>query len=295
MSSRSAFTLIEMLVVIAIIALLLSLSAGASIKYLDIQEKVNTQFMLDRTEAVLKNQWAQHKSQVFYEKIDADTHQWIAQYLAGNDPSAENRIRVIYVKLKQRQAFPMNFNEALYPPLAASGSPCPCAQLQPLTSYVQYLKSRGIGISSGLSWESSACLLMALQRGVGNTGISPEDLTRGGFASVDVSYGVPILTDSWKNPVYFSRVPSGCPVLNPNGAQNGAHDPGDPQGYLQMATWGTTYGPLFSSITQQQLAPANQSFVLKPMLASQGPQRWIGMNPTTFAVQPGSTSMFSKP
>lgn len=295
---RAAFTLIELLVVIAIISALMTLSAAAVIKYVEIEQISDTQTVLDRTQSQLDKAWSKVKDQIYRETIHADTDQWIRTNLAGNDINATGRVRVLFVKLKLRQAFPMNFTEALYPPMGAAGQICPCAQLQPLPAYVQYLHSKGVQASSGLSWESSACLLMALQRGVSGAGINPEELTRGGAGGLDKnSFAVPILTDAWGNHIYFSRVPTGCPVLNPNGAQPGLNDTTDPQGYLQFAKWGTTYGPLFTSLTQQQLAPSNRSYKLSPMLASGGPdpRSQPGLDPVTFKPTPKGTPLFGKP
>ena len=293
---RRALTLIELLVVIAVLAVLAALTTAAVIKYLGTQEVANTQTVLDRTHSQLTRSYSAVKDEAHREPIQTDTDQWIRANLAGNDANATGRVRVLYVKLKLRQAFPMNFTEALYPPVGLDSKPCTCGQLQPLAAYVAYLHSRGVQISAGMSWESSACLLMALQRKVSGMGVDPASLTAGGAGGVDDTYGVPILTDAWHRPILFSRVPVGCPVLNPNGAQFGAHDPEDPQGFLQTPGWGATYGGLFTSLTQQQLAPGDKSLVIAPMVASGGPTNDManGFNPVTFSPPVGGSALFNR-
>ncbi|MGH7226138.1 MAG: hypothetical protein ACRELF_23225, partial [Gemmataceae bacterium] len=241
----------------------------------------NTQSTLDRTQGELGKAWSKVKDQAYKETIPPAIAAWIQANLAGNDANAIGRVRVIYVKLKLRQAFPMNFNEAL-------NITIPASPLPPLPAYVTYLNNLGVFGSSGAAYESSACLLMALNRGVGGAGINADVLTKGG-ATGNIN-GLPYLTDAWSRPIFFARFPVGCPVLNPSGALLGANDPGDPQGYLQMAAWGVTYGPLYSSLTLQQLAPPNSSYKLAPMIASGGPTNWaksgvLSFHPINF--QPG--------
>ena len=74
--------------------------------------------------------------------------------IAGND---RLRAKVIWTKLRLKQAFPNNFNEALNP-----------APLKPLPYYVNALGALGFtaantGAANPQNFESSACLLLALQ------------------------------------------------------------------------------------------------------------------------------------
>jgi len=306
-SRRFAFTLIELLVVIAIIAALMALSAAAVIKFLGTQQGANTQSTLDRTQAKLNLAWSKVKDEAnrapMSEIVPGSSppqtvKDWITANLAqipGEAPgSTTGRVRVIYLKLRQRQAFPMTFAEAMNP-----------YPLPPLPAYQTFLSKLGVvaGTAYG-NFESSACLLMALQRGVSGAGVDPSDLTKGGATgSAPLPNGnIDFLTDAWAGPIFFARFPVGSFALNPNGAQPGANDPGDPQGYLQTPTWAQTAGPsgqfgtLFTNLTLQQLAPGNTSFKLAPLLASSGPDRQPQFNPMTF--QPtalGTDDLFSNP
>ncbi len=133
---RDAFTLIELLVVIAIIAALVALSASAVIKFLGSQQQANTQSTLDRTQAKLNVAWSKLKDTAWHETIDPTVDAWIRQNLAGNDANATLRVRVIYVKLRQRQVFPMSFNEALNKPVMYGIPPKPIqSPLPPLPAY----------------------------------------------------------------------------------------------------------------------------------------------------------------
>jgi prepilin-type N-terminal cleavage/methylation domain-containing protein len=293
---RGAFTLIELLVVMAIIAALLALSASVVMKFMERQQAANTQSTLDRTQGKLNVAWSKVKDTAFHETIDPTVESWIRTNLAAippTDPNATNRTRVIYVKLRLRQVFPMSFAEALNP-----------APLPPLPAYVTYLNKMGItGSIAGLAiednFESSACLLMALQRGQSGAGFDASDLTAGGSTgSYTASKGtVPYLTDAWQKPLHFSRVPVGCPTLNPKGAQPGNNDPQDPQGYLQTPNWGTIFGPKFQALTLQQLAPGNTSYRIAPLLCSSGPDKTLQVSPITFAAATVASNddLFSSP
>jgi type II secretory pathway pseudopilin PulG len=299
---RGGFTLIELMIVITIIIALMALTASAIFKLLGTQQSANTQSFLDRTQSQLGKAWGTVSRQAHGEVIPTAIASSIQTSLAGTDANATGRVRAIYVKLKQRQTFPMNFDEALNLATPRTGnlqSPVPA-----LPAYVNYLTSLGITGSTGDPRESSACLLMALQRGVSGAGINPSDLTSGGATGSYMTPNggnLPYLTDAWGRPIFFTRVPTGCPVLNPNGSQPGINDPSDPQGYLQTPNWGTTFGPTFQSLTLQSLAKGNTSFRLAPMLASGGPDNWqkpggtLPFDPITFAPTTGGGAIFSNP
>jgi type II secretory pathway pseudopilin PulG len=320
---RGAYTLVELMIVVTIIIALMALAASAILKYVATQQSVNAQSTLDRAQSQLARAWSKVKDDANRSTMSEPAYtpgtspptpagmtvgQWIQTYLASitanpSDPNLTRRTRVIYIKLRLRQAFPMNINEALNP-----------APLPALQGYVQYLKNLGItsGSSSPASYESSACLLMALQRGVSGAGINPEELTTGGAAgSVATTSGsLPYLTDSWGRPIYFSRVPVGSAFLNtnpyPGGGQAGANDPLDPEGLLNTGGWASSSGTptpqakLFVTLTQQQLAGSNSSYNQAPMLASGGPDNWVksGTLPfdaVTFQSAADSGALFSKP
>lgn len=320
---RGGFTLIELMVVIVIIVALMALTASAVMKFIEVQQSTNTQSTLDRVQSQLSRAWSKAKDEAYYkESIPAAVEGWIQANLSGSDANTTARVRVIYVKLRLRQQFPMSFNEALTEPMIP-GNPAPCPLL-PLPAYQTYLGSLGIlGSSTATaSIESSACLLMALQRGASGAGIDPSVLTAGGAAGsylTPTGGNLPYLTDAWGRPIFFTRVPAGNLYLNPINAtsttnpytmawgsvtcysQPGANDPGDPQGLLQTGGWGTTYGLAFTTVTSQVVANGNTSYKLAPMVGSGGPYNWtkpnqiLPLDPITFYAVPGGGALFSTP
>jgi hypothetical protein len=309
----------ELMVVVTIMAALAALSASAVMKFIAVQQTTNTQSTLDRVQSQLIKAWSKVKDQARTESIPPSVLTFLE---TPGDPNAAERARVLYMKLKLRQAFPMTFDEALNP-----------APLPPLQGYVSYLQNLGINGSSGLTApiESSACLLMALQRGVSGAGIDPSDLTAGGAAgSYPLPGGsLPYLTDAWARPIFFTRVPAGNLYLNPATptsvanvyttlpwslttglpvtcySQQGSNDPGDPKGMLVSTPWRTTYGGPFFLATSEVVPilpqAANTSFKLAPMIGSGGPSDWtkpgqfLPFDPLTFYAVPGGGALFSTP
>lgn len=310
---RGAFTLTELLVVIAIMTALVALTASVVARYMVSGQESTSRAILDKTQIAVNRAWVKVKDQArtapMTEIVPGTTMtvgQWIQINLASNagnpsDPNVVNRTRVIYIKLRLRQAFPMKFSEALNP-----------YPLPPLPGYATFLTNLGINLTTPYDVsESSACLLMALQRGVSGAGVNPDDLAGGNaMGSYSAPNGtLPYLKDAWGKPIIFTRVPAGSAQLNtnpypgpPGPGQPGANDPLDPQGYLQAGGWamtgaGTTpQANMFSALTLQPLAAADCSFMLAPMLCSSGMNQIFETDPTTFAnPNPVSDDLYSKP
>ena len=98
----AGFSLVEMLVVMAIIAILVSLTAAAVFKVIGVQRANNTVSTIKSASSLLDKQWAfvigQAKNEIIPQSVMS---------LAGNDPT---RARVFWTKLNLRQEFPMNFS-----------------------------------------------------------------------------------------------------------------------------------------------------------------------------------------
>jgi prepilin-type N-terminal cleavage/methylation domain-containing protein len=275
---RRAFTLIELLVVLAIIGVLLALSGSALFKFIDTQRTANTRAALGQIDSRLEAQWAEVTRKARDEPLPAELLK-NADFLAmaGGDTHDVARARVVYIKLRQRQAFPMTFDEALHP-----------APLPPLKPYVAYLGSLGIlRSSSGTArFESAVCLLMALERSSGGGGIKAEDLGR--TASLALPGGeARYFVDAWGTPLAFSRWPTGDPRLNPQGAAAGRNDPDDPDGLLNIPAWLATSGvTVFRRCCHDLPARAPgagpSSYRLTPLVVSAGPDRDLALDPRTF-------------
>jgi type II secretory pathway pseudopilin PulG len=281
-TGRGGFTFVELLVIILIIAILLALGASAVLRFMGSQQVDTTRTELTTIQRQLDSQWQQVTRQAQTEGIPPAVESWIRANLAGADANADKRVRVIYIKLKQRQMFPMTFDEALNP-----------APLPPLQPYVSYLNAVGITKSdpSTAALEPAVCLLMALGRAPGGGGVQGEDL--GPFAG---DLGLPNnltirgLVDSWRQPLWFCRWPTDLPDMNPNGQPRAGtrNDPADPDGLLESPAWlNTPAAAAFQSLLHK-VGPAGTSYRLAPVIASAGVDRTMGLDPRTFAASAGS-------
>ena len=279
--------MIELLVAISIIAVLLGLSAAATFKLIGAQLSSNTKTTLVKLQSQLDKQWAAVTHRAKDEDIpDSLRNNPHFATMIGTDANAEARARVLYVKLKQRQMFPMTFDEALNP-----------YPLPPLLPYGTYLKSLGVSASSPQTqpYESAVCLLMALERSPSGGGVKMEDLGVGtAVAAFTLPSGAQVngLIDAWKSPLVFCRWPTGSPQLNPGGAAAGANDSADPQGLLNAPTWVGNNGYSVAARTfmlhGHALPPRPpgsrlSSYKLAPIIMSAGADAIPDVDPMTLA------------
>src|SRR4051794_21925500 len=104
---RIGFTLVELLVVFAIIAILSALTVVAVFKVIGVQQHSNTELTVKTVSSLLDKHWAAVLNQNKNSQIPAKV-----MAIAANDP---RRAQVIWNKLKLKQEFPMNLTEALNP------------------------------------------------------------------------------------------------------------------------------------------------------------------------------------
>jgi len=313
---RAGFTLIEMLVVLAIIGVLASLSAVAVFRLIGTQQNANTKSELSRLEAAFKKAYRSAADNYSKEPIPvAASYQSAYSTIltrAGND---RLRAQVIWTKLRLRRAFPMTFNEALNP---ADGNPVP-----PLPYYTNTLAPLGYTAATvtntppatpaRTSPESSVCLLLALERGEDGPGLQQSDLGPSAFFKslpVQLRSGQPgqpvtAMVDGWGNPLFFVRWPI---YLNASNSQNptnygltgqpvaGFNDADDPTGLLASTSWQGTAGYAWFTTTFHGLVPhaggPPQTYRIFPIIASGGANNQLGFNPyaITLAGSPvGST------
>jgi prepilin-type N-terminal cleavage/methylation domain-containing protein len=311
MVRRPGFTLIELLVVIAIIALLMSMTAVAVFRLIGTTQGNNTKSELARIEGALKKVWRESADQFSTEPIPA-TGNYNAVYSQIVLPMAggkghELRAKVIWTKLRLKQAFPNNFNEALNP-----------APLPALPYYATKLGGLGytIGNTSAAnpqSFESSACLLLALQRGSDGPGLKKEDIGGSTFfqefptfddvkqSPLNNGQTVTAMIDGWQKPLVFVRWPvflaapnyklTGAPLPNPPGPA--FNDADDPTGELASATWQSNAVSLNWFTTNCHPLAAHAAgkepttFKLFPIIASSGANGQLGFNPNTIQTAAG--------
>jgi prepilin-type N-terminal cleavage/methylation domain-containing protein len=304
---RAAFTLAELLVVIVIITILTTLAAAALMRFMESQEASNTRATLDKLQVLLNSRWSTVTRMAKDENVPLGVQSFLLggnpqqiNYV-GTDQNAQARLKVMYIKLKQRQEFPMTFAEAYSPGYS----------LLPLSKFTSFFQALGYTTqappaqSPGV--EAAVLLLLALQSNQSGGGVSQDTLGGSTVGSVQLKSGQTVkgLVDGWGQPLAFCRYPSGNPILNPNGATTGpSRDPTDPDGYLMNPSWLSTNGAkLFLSdpsggIKQQPSTPTT-SFRLAPLIASSGPDRSFGLDLTggTFAPTDATANdnLYSKP
>jgi prepilin-type N-terminal cleavage/methylation domain-containing protein len=277
--SRLGLTLVELLVVLAIISTVAALSAATALKFIGTQQVSNTKTTLGKLQGQLDAQWAEVTRRVREEPIP-ETLRANPDFaaMAGDDAYAARRARVIYVKLKQRQAFPMSFDEALNP-----------YPLPPLSPYVTFLRNLGIKGSSAATqpFESAVCLLMALERTPADGGVKPEDMGLGTLAvTLPGGAQTPCPVDAWETPLAFCRWPTGCPELNPSGPAAGRNDACDTEGLLNTPGWLASPGAALFRRLCHDLPPravnaGPSSYRLTPIVASAGPDRKMDLAAVT--------------
>jgi prepilin-type N-terminal cleavage/methylation domain-containing protein len=287
---RPSFTLIELIVVMAIIALLLSLTAGAVTRFFGTQQVANTKSLIRSLDSNLQKQ----RSAIFAAANEGQPPPAAIQTAAGTaatDPGGK-RARVLYAKLLLKQAFPMTFAEALSSPLPGV--------IGPYDPYVKYLTDLGITANTPPQpWESSACLLMAMQIGPKNTGVQIENFGTNAisFQPTPNKSRIRYFVDGWGNPLVFCRSPFASAKLNPGGAQPGVNnDVDDPNGELTKTNWAKAgnvgYTTTFASwfYYTPPLGSANKSYVLTPLIVSPGPDGLSGyVAPPSPPVPPDQT------
>jgi prepilin-type N-terminal cleavage/methylation domain-containing protein len=301
---RAGFTMVEMLVVLTIISILITLTAAAVLKLIPAQQQLNTQSTLTRLEGDLQRAYRSAADKFRTESIPTATNAPAAPTLgnvyygaggvlaiAGGDP---NRAQVIWTKLRLKQTFPNSFAEAL--------SPVP---MPPLSYYTTKLTALGYTSAAPQPWESSVCLLWALQRGESGTAIKESDFGTGSLKDFVLPNGQTVkgLVDDWGMPLYFCRWPVFSTQVNPPVPPNPAilvgvpqsgnrNDADDPIGLLESTAWRTSGTPAGFNLNQflnwcHPLAPPTaagepQTFRVYPLIVSAGADRVLGLNPNNY-------------
>lgn len=291
-NQRQGFTLIELLVVISIIAILLALSASATVRVIDVQRGNNTEQTVKIVSEALDRHW---QAVVDKARSPSETiHPNVVSACGGDMQTA----RVVWVKLKLRQQFPMNFIEARTTVLA--GIP----ELAPVSSYVEALRGATPGPQTS---ESSVCLLLALQQSRSGMTFDADRLGSGAISDANARVdGLKQIVDGHANPLAFYRWPVDNRELNPDPSGTAGHkDPTDPNGLLTTTTFAGTQAAQqwFNGTILHRIPTANprlpaRSFKLIPVVASAGRNGQFGLfpaNSTTLSVGNGTMANETRP
>lgn len=289
-ANRAGFTIIEMFIVMAIIAVLATLVAGTVTKILMAGMGSTTRDRLSAIQKDLDSKWAKVTDDVRHEAIPSAVMNELMNgiqvspnqlaVLAGTDVQATQRAHVLWVKYRQMQAFPQSFTEIFNPDPLNLGVP-------PLFDYRQVLSKAKI--TKALNnppqlieeLESSACLLMALQHfGASIDTYGPAVAT---FPYGNGALEVRAFKDAWDNQIVFCRWPDNSSRLNPGGAQPGqANDSADPTGLLLDQSWlsNTLAKNLFVKTFHHvgNNTGGKHSFNLRPVVVSRGPDQLLGLS-----------------
>ena len=293
-SRRSAFTLAEILVVIAIIAVLASLASWGVIAMVGRQTARNTEATMRVVNKALQDHW-----RFVIDEAKKDTpSQAVVNLAKGPNPMVDldptgARARVIWIKCRLAEAFPQSYAEIIpNPPVYASGY-IPTNQRRYNSDYVARLANLNVAATNPPT-QSSACLLIALSVSRGGTSLN-EDAIRHAIADTDGD-GIKEIVDGWKTPLTFIRFAYGTNVqqVNPAAASPTARafkfaDPVDSDGMLVTPNWyaspnRATFDGRFHQISANAGTTAN--YVI-PAIVSAGPDKNIALNTDASPIAPG--------
>ena len=291
---RHGFTLIELMVVIAIIAVLVTLAIGATMRYITAQKETNTRTIISSLDKALQKQWAKVIADA---KAEATANISSAVLtLAGGDIS---RARVIWIKMRLMEAFPMTYAECNVAtnPLYTNNY-IPVGIRKYIASYQKKLAGGTPVLVNGIDTQSAACLLMALSV---NKVLDPDSIASnlGQEVLANGTYQNQFIIDGWGSPVLFFRFPTpdlstwsslgGQDPQSNNPAKSTAAaslaDPVDPTGRLMDANWNNAAnyaaGGLVAQFEQICHAVHNSSgpfaWYITPVIASAGSDRVAGL------------------
>ncbi len=205
-SARGGFTLIELVVVVGIILVLVSLSIGAVMRVVNIQQRRNTEATILKVDHAFQVQWKAVIDLAKTEQVNP-----IATALAGGD---DRRARVIHILMCLRREFPISFQEATQTISMPNVGTFP-----PNQAYVLALQNYTLANNwggRGVLDQSSACLYLALKQHRSGVGFDPDTGLTAGQEVVDpandgvkeIIDGFPSQTNAPFQPIVFNRWPA---------------------------------------------------------------------------------------
>lgn len=277
--ARAGFTLIELLIVITIIAGLLALTASATMRVIGVQQERSTETIVKKVADVFDKHWKAVIAKAYEEPIpDAILPALLNRAGPASSPEEQaKRARVLYVKLRLQQQFPMRFSEINNPTLIQ----VPNIRLPVVPTYVKAIQ----GLSGNPNEECSICLLLALSQSRSGIVTNLEDF--GANAINTLGNGGKGFVDSWSQPIVFCRWPVGNDEMNSSnpgktGRQATFRDLQDPNGLLITGAWNKN-GNANRDWVNTNIHRIHENNVPKayfnvPMIWSFGPDKKPGLN-----------------
>jgi prepilin-type N-terminal cleavage/methylation domain-containing protein len=216
---RGGFSLIEMFVVMAIIAVLVALTASAVIYFMSWGPSAGTKATLRKADSAVRQEWSA--------VIDSAKDEWASGQYSGQVLTAANNnpdlAKQLWIFLRLHQEFPVSFQEGssgyqYTSPLNGTQIGMPAKQF-----YVKALAGVASDSQAGPpARESAALLLLAISPQARRGHAVPVEDALGRNAIRNIS-GIGAVVDSWGNPVQF-QLNLVDPLQNPNPAA-GANTP----------------------------------------------------------------------
>lgn len=299
---RAGFTAIEVLIVVAIIALLISIAAGALIRVKAASERSATEATLTKLASILDRHWKAviDSAKKEYDGLPNNIKQNLIT-LADNQPVTatphprrDDRARLLFVKLRLKQEFPTSFYTALFPGTVdkrdtvyylppSTVPPFTRPGNLPFTGKPAYVKMcYKVGPSDGpktditIEKQSAALLVAALEQA--RAGIAPESLEQAvGAGFIKQEGGYRYLVDSWGNPLRLYIFPTNDGQLLTDLARKATDkDPQDPEDLLSTTASKWIRSDM-ATLVSTFVHPIDRGVKLVPIIVSAGPDQQLGL------------------
>jgi prepilin-type N-terminal cleavage/methylation domain-containing protein len=222
-AARAGFTLAEMLMAIAIIAVLIALSAAAILRFMDVGPYNATAANLGKLKGSLDAQWQAVVKKANDEPMNIDP----SMLGFANTPVTDPAVRTRYVDYKMMQAFPISFAEALNPSTNPLTTASTFGPWRPYDDFLRRLLNINLSHSAVPPMQAASlaarcappqtqqaiCLMMIVERGPQNAGVTADKIAGGMVKKLEVRIASDAgtvnsaegLVDSWGRELLFTR------------------------------------------------------------------------------------------